>query len=579
MDTALWSRVSIWGILFSQLSREGVVRNEASRRQKSISIAAHAAFAAAYFTCGMITLSPTAEAQGTRYKAPSQPPAQSKAPAPVSISNGPLIAVVSIGRQRVTFYDKAGPVAQSPISSGARGHDTPQGVFSIIEKKEEHFSNLYNDAAMPYMQRITWSGVAMHAGALPGYPASHGCIRLPYSFAQNLFKLTKLNTRVVVLQEDTAPSPISHPALFQPKLAEAPVAAAKPEPSAPARSLPPLKTEDGETPMMLGGRLAKPSVADATDSGLKPQKAVITPLEAARAQKLAAANKAIVAAKTADATKLMHKASLAELGKAQRSVGPTDYAAKRTEARAAQIEKLIALAKTEELVEKATAAHAKAIEEAATAVKIAADAKVNLAERQKGVKESLANALAAEKARVAAIVEAKVSERLTEPVSVFVSRKMGKLYIRQGRIAVMEVPVTIKDAQKPIGTHIFTAMDSKDGGLSVLWNVINVQGVAPEAPIQNAKGKSQQPQQRPATPTPVSLASAALERVEFPEAAVARITPYLQLGSSLLISDLGPSVETGPGTDFVVQTRGEQEAILSIQKFVRERGIKTARNN
>ena len=92
--------------------------------------------------------------------------------------------------------------------------ETPQGVFAVIERNKEHFSNLYNDAPMPNMHRITWSGVALHAGNLPGYPASHGCIRLPYSFSHALFSMTDLGTRVIVHDGMVEPRPITHPMLF-----------------------------------------------------------------------------------------------------------------------------------------------------------------------------------------------------------------------------------------------------------------------------------------------------------------------------------------------------------------------------
>ncbi|MGI9404212.1 MAG: L,D-transpeptidase family protein, partial [Hyphomicrobium sp.] len=95
---------------------------------------------------------------------------------------GPLLAVVSLGSQHVAIYSKDGLVARSRVSSGRRGRRTPTGVFSIIQRHRHHYSNIYRGASMPYMQRITWSGIAMHAsGSVPGYPASHGCIRLPYS--------------------------------------------------------------------------------------------------------------------------------------------------------------------------------------------------------------------------------------------------------------------------------------------------------------------------------------------------------------------------------------------------------------
>ncbi len=103
---------------------------------------------------------------------------------------GPLLLVVSLGNQTVTVYDGTTKLATSPISSGMRGRETPTGIFSILEKNRYHYSNLYGGAPMPFMNRITNSGVALHAGQLPGYAASHGCIRLPYSFARNLFGIT-----------------------------------------------------------------------------------------------------------------------------------------------------------------------------------------------------------------------------------------------------------------------------------------------------------------------------------------------------------------------------------------------------
>jgi lipoprotein-anchoring transpeptidase ErfK/SrfK len=103
--------------------------------------------------------------------------------------SGPVYVVVSIGDQRISVYDRTGRIASSRVSTGMRGHATPTGVFSVIGKSRYHRSNIYAGAPMPWMQRITWSGVAMHAGVVPGYPASHGCIRLPYSFAPQLYKM------------------------------------------------------------------------------------------------------------------------------------------------------------------------------------------------------------------------------------------------------------------------------------------------------------------------------------------------------------------------------------------------------
>jgi L,D-transpeptidase catalytic domain len=129
----------------------------------------------------------------------------------------PIMAIISLHSQRITVYDADGWILRAPVSSGQVGRETPAGIFSIIQKDAEHHSNLYDDAYMPHMQRLTWSGIALHGGLLPGHPASHGCVRLPYDFAAQLFDLTKLGMRVIVAPSDVAPASIEHPTLFQPK--------------------------------------------------------------------------------------------------------------------------------------------------------------------------------------------------------------------------------------------------------------------------------------------------------------------------------------------------------------------------
>lgn len=111
---------------------------------------------------------------------------------------GPLYMVVSIGRQQIHVYDGDRLIGAAAVSTGTRGHSTPTGDFPILQKRVKHRSNIYSNAPMPFMQRLTWDGIALHAGHNPGYPASHGCIRLPYAFAQKLFGLTQLGTLVTV---------------------------------------------------------------------------------------------------------------------------------------------------------------------------------------------------------------------------------------------------------------------------------------------------------------------------------------------------------------------------------------------
>ncbi|MFD2182022.1 L,D-transpeptidase [Rhodoplanes azumiensis] len=166
---------------------------------------------------------PARKAKRTKTEEPTKDTAAVRQP------RGPLVVSVSIGEQRVRVYDGVGQIAEAPISSGTKAHPTLTGVFSVIQKNRHHYSNLYAGAPMPYMQRLTWSGTAMHTGVLPGYPASHGCIRLPNSFASQLWGMTKLGTRVVVARSAVVPVEFSHAQLALLKK--------KPDPATPVSDL------------------------------------------------------------------------------------------------------------------------------------------------------------------------------------------------------------------------------------------------------------------------------------------------------------------------------------------------------
>ena len=129
---------------------------------------------------------------------------------------GPLLIAISLNSQRLTLYANGAPIAHSPVSTGTASNPTPTGIFSVIQKNRHHRSNLYSNAPMPFMQRITWSGVALHQGVLPGYPASHGCIRLPASFAAYLCGTTRIGTgaRVIITRDEVAPGEFAHAKLF-----------------------------------------------------------------------------------------------------------------------------------------------------------------------------------------------------------------------------------------------------------------------------------------------------------------------------------------------------------------------------
>jgi hypothetical protein len=135
---------------------------------------------------------------------------------PAVSPRGPVVMVVSLPEQRAYVYRNGVLIGASTVSTGKKGHETPTGVFTILQKNEDHYSNIYNNAPMPYMQRLTWSGVALHAGRLPGYPASHGCVRMPYEFAQKLYGETKTGLTVVVSDEKQFPGTVAYPGLVAP---------------------------------------------------------------------------------------------------------------------------------------------------------------------------------------------------------------------------------------------------------------------------------------------------------------------------------------------------------------------------
>src|SRR4051812_29454346 len=142
----------------------------------------------------------------------------------------PVMAIVSIKTQQITFYDADGWILRAPVSTGTAGRETPAGVFAVLEKDKDHHSSMYDDAWMPNMQRITWNGIALHGGPLPGYPASHGCVRMPFGFAEKLFNKTRIGMRVIISPDQAEPVEFSHPALFVQNVKAIAAAPAKVEP-------------------------------------------------------------------------------------------------------------------------------------------------------------------------------------------------------------------------------------------------------------------------------------------------------------------------------------------------------------
>jgi lipoprotein-anchoring transpeptidase ErfK/SrfK len=206
-----------------------------------------------------------------------------------AMPKGPLQIVVSIADQRVTLYSNGVRVAQGPVSTGVPGRPTPTGVFSIIQKDRFHHSNLYSNAPMPFMERITWSGVALHEGPLPGYPASHGCIRMTHDFAARLWQVARLGVRVIVARNDVLPADFAHPRLFgpKPKPPEPPVASDDPDKH--VESSPPLNFAQATTSSpatasdRAGAATAAPSPAGALRGTVATTATVPDPAPAAAA--------------------------------------------------------------------------------------------------------------------------------------------------------------------------------------------------------------------------------------------------------------------------------------------------------
>lgn len=438
-------------------------RSRRASRLVALSLSATAALS-------VLTLEAEAAAKRTR---PAQI-VEATAPRP---AGEPLMAIVSIKTQHVTLYDAEGWILRAPVSTGTKGRETPAGIFAVVERKEEHHSNMYDDAFMPHMQRITWNGIALHGGPLPGYAASHGCVRLPFGFAEKLFDKTRIGMRVIISPQDTAPVDFSHPKLFAPS-AEALTAA-------PARA---------ET-------LAR-AQADAAKAAADAKKAA-----AAAPRESAAANAAL---RKLTGLKTRAEANLAAADKAVAAV-KTDEARARAEERKQQ-----AAAKAAELATQFDAA--------------AADAKAKhdaVATAKDGLK-------AAEAKKVAAAKAATDAKLALEPASIYISRATQKIYVRRNThkpapdgggevFDSFELPVAIRDADKPIGTHVFTAVARNESGLR--WTAVTVDAA--------------------------DSATSALDRVTFPQEVLERIAPFAMPRSSIIVSDEPLTAETNYRTEFV----------------------------
>jgi lipoprotein-anchoring transpeptidase ErfK/SrfK len=377
-----------------------------------------------------------------------------------SKAKGLLSVIISLDKQHLTLYSDGVPIAHSRVSTGQSGHATPMGVFSVIQKDRWHHSNIYNDAPMFYMQRITWSGVAMHQGVVPNYPASHGCIRLPEAFAKQMWGITKLGVRVIIARSEATPLPIENAKLFTIK--QAPV-----EPKIDVK----IDVKHDETSADLV-QAAYSALAVAANG--KVEASGVTATDAAKL-----GDPAIDAMAYAIVTPRVTATTSSEV---VRSAYDTFDTGKPRRAKLA-----------------------------------ANSATTDVAPLKPG------------------------------PVSVFVSRKEGKLFVRKGFAPVFDTPVTFAQPDQAIGTHVYTALAVTNDNSTLRWNVVSIPSGSTVRKAE--KGKRVEPV------GPASTASEALDRVSIPQDAIDRISELMSPGASLIISDQGLSGETGSGTDFIVLTR------------------------
>jgi lipoprotein-anchoring transpeptidase ErfK/SrfK len=511
---------------------------------------------------------------------------------------GPVIIAISIEKQNLKIYDANGFFAEAPVSTGMKGHPTPMGVFSVIQKQKLHHSNIYSGAPMPYMQRITWSGIAIHAGVLPGYPASHGCIRMPMAFAMKMWNWTRMGARVVVTPGEMTPASFSHPLLVTqkavPQPASEPQADAPPAPKSdkaseadapikPAISQAKLELRStvghaGESPASTSLReqthtadasggvpMTQPAVAisDAVSSGGNA-----TPHEDPRADGApasagdAASDQPAEAANPQTPTSEAEPAAAKPAETASSDIAKTDVATtgstidgnpaeKKLEAKAGDV-------KPDSLEPEAPRTSEKPADKPGDAVKAATAVSPTVPDATKDQARLPDTAKPAGGKTDGATAAAP---KRTGQIAVFISRKDSRLYVRQNFAPLFDAPVTIAPGDRPLGTHVFTAAIDRNDANVVHWSVVSL----PSRHAERRDGDERAARRRKnatvavvepkALPVPDSPGEA-LDRITIPADAMARITEALSTGASIIVSDQGINAgETGEGTDFIVSLR------------------------
>ena len=497
------------------------------------------------------------------------------------IPNGPLQIFISIDQQKLHLYSDGVHVADTSIATGVPSLPTPLGVFSVIQKQVFHRSNIYSGAPMPFMQRITWSGVAMHEGEGIGHRASHGCIRMPHDFAVRLYHLTKLGVPVVIARSELKPVEFADPHLFvhrakpPQRIEAAPAVSSNQLPAAVVADAAPPASPDTPNPAALGLRVSADNsvvapgvMADARKSDATVDDAATSAPPPAAVTHAAAPSdqQAEKPAPDAVAEAAMPDAAVTDAGKSAAPAAAATSAAVPSEQQPdPPAPRAVADAP------KADGAVADAAKSAAPAAVVASAAAPSDRHPDPPAPVASAAAVAAVNDSVptppvepaALVQEAPVNK---DPIAIFISRKEKKIYVRQDFAPLFQAPVTIADPAQPFGTHVFTAMGFiGDDHATLRWDVVSLPAEPPpQRKVEREKRydrygrgrrRTDEDEKLTVDPPPPQTPAEVLARIEIPQAAIDFISQLIVPGSSLIVSDHGLGDETGEGTNFVVVTR------------------------
>jgi hypothetical protein len=440
---------------------------------------------------------------------------------------GPVQIFVSIDQQKLHLYSDGAHIADTSVATGVPHLPTPTGVFSVIQKQVFHRSNIYSGAPMPFMQRITWSGVALHEGENIGHPASHGCIRMPGEFAARLYKFTRIGARVIVARGELKPVDFADPHLFVHKDIQA---AALP----PSLAVKTAQSIDSNKASDASDAAAPASAVDLGLRGAHPN--VAGSLVLASDDAKPAADKPVADTPAADPVKSETGSDAAKSDAAAKPDAP------KTDAPAAA-------ANTPAAPPSGPKAEAPAVTGTTPAAPVIAA-------------PEMPDAKPADTAKAAPIKKT--------PIAIFISRKERKIFVRQDFEPVFEEAITIAQPDQPMGTHVFTAMEFLPDNSTFRWNVVSMPGEAAKTVTRTPRIAEQEAvsydrygrphrrsEQKPAATgelvspqTPQQV----LARIDLPQDAIDFISQRMVPGSSLIVSDHGLGDETGEGTDFIVVT-------------------------